>query len=167
MVGNETQNKARSLTQKTGRRAGHNDDGRLQTQINLTVLSDTSLTTTRVYLKMGLHSARCLWAQYRKSKTEQELQMIRNRFKEFAKFWTKVVGVSVVIMWIIFGSFNELFCWGAAAPPAEYAKNVNRYLMIVPPHVVVTEKGKMFRYQPTVEERFLWQSAKKIANFKI
>lgn len=119
------------------------------------------------YLHMGWRSAQCLWRQYRKAGTEQETLAVLERFNDFVRFWTPVVAVSVVILWSTFGYFHELLCFCVAAPPAEYAKDVNRYLMMVPPHVVVTNKGKMFRYQPTAEESFLWESAKRIANFKI
>jgi len=119
------------------------------------------------YLHMGLRSAQCLWRQYRKAVTEQERSAVQERFNGFVQFWTLAVAISVVALWFTFGYFHELFCYCVAVPPAEYAKNVNRYLMMVPPHVVVTNKGKMFRYQPTAEERFLWESAKRIANFKI
>ncbi|XP_026807207.1 uncharacterized protein LOC113549894 [Rhopalosiphum maidis] len=119
------------------------------------------------YLHMGFRSAKCLWRQYREAVTEQETLAVRKRFNSFVRFWTLVVVVSVVALWSTFGYFHELFCFCVIAPPADYAKDVNRYLMMVPPHVVVTNKGKMFRYQPTAEERFLWESAKRIANFKI
>lgn len=119
------------------------------------------------YLHMGWRSAQCLWRQYRKAVTEQETSAVQKRFNGFVRFWTLVVAISVVALWFTFGYFHELFCYCVAVPPAEYAKGVNRYLMMVPPHVVVTNKGKMFRYQPTAEERFLWESAKRIANFKI
>jgi len=119
------------------------------------------------YLHMGWRSAQCLWLQYRKAVTEQETLAVLEQFNGFVRFWTLAVAASVVALWSTFGYFHELFCYCVAAPPAEYAKDVNRYLMMVPPHVVVTNKGKMFRYQPTAEERFLWESAKRIANFKI
>jgi hypothetical protein len=119
------------------------------------------------YLHMGFRSAKCLWRQYREAVTEQETLAVRKRFNSFVQFWTLVVAVSVVALWSTFGYFHELFCFCVIAPPADYAKDVNRYLMMMPPHVVVTNKGKMFRYQPTAEERFLWESAKRIANFKI
>jgi len=119
------------------------------------------------YLHMGWRSTQCLWRQYRKAVTEQETLAVRERFNRFVRFWSLVVAVSVVALWFTFGYFHEVLCFCVVAPPAEYAKDVNRYLMMVPPHVVVTNKGKMFRYQPTAEERFLWESAKKIANFKI
>ncbi|XP_022162911.1 uncharacterized protein LOC111028533 [Myzus persicae] len=119
------------------------------------------------YLHMGWRSAQCLWRQYRKAVTEQETLAVRERFNGFVRFWTLAIAISVVALWSTFGYFHELLCVCVAAPPAEYAKEVNRYLMMVPPHVVVTNKGKMFRYQPTAEERFLWESAKRIANFKI
>ncbi|KAL5240870.1 hypothetical protein ACI65C_008280 [Semiaphis heraclei] len=119
------------------------------------------------YLHMGWRSTQCLWCQYRKAVTEQERLAVREQFNRFVRFWALVVVVSVVVLWSTFGYFHELLCFCVVAPPAEYAKDVNKYLMIVPPHVVVTNKGKMFRYQPTAEERFLWESAKRIANFKI
>ncbi|XP_025206145.1 uncharacterized protein LOC112602333 [Melanaphis sacchari] len=119
------------------------------------------------YLHMGLRSAKCLWHQYREAVTEQESLAARQQFNSFVRFWTLTVAVSVIVLWSAFGYFHELFCFCVIAPPVEYAKDVNRYLMMVPPHVVVTNKGKMFRYQPTAEERFLWESAKRIANFKI
>jgi len=119
------------------------------------------------YLHKGWRSAQCLWRQYRKAVTEQETLAVLERFNGFVRFWTPVIAVSVVALWSTFGYFHELLCFCVAAPPAEYAKDVNKYLMMVPPHVVVTNKGKMFQYQPTAEERFLWESAKRIANFKI
>jgi hypothetical protein len=78
-----------------------------------------------------------------------------------------MIGISVVFLWSVFGFFHQLFCFGITTPPVTYAKDVNKYLKIVPPNVVVTNKAKVFRYQPTAEERFLWKSAKKIANFQI
>jgi len=119
------------------------------------------------YLHMGWRNAQCLWRQYREAVTEKEMLAVRERFNGFVRFWTLSVAVSVVALWSAFGYFHGLFCFCVTAPPAAYAKDVNRYLMMVPPHVVVTNKGKMFQYQPTAEERFLWESAKKIANFKI
>lgn len=119
------------------------------------------------YLHLGWRSARCLWRQYWEAVTEQETLAVRERFKEFIRFWTLAVAVSVVALWSVFGLFDELVCFCVVAPPAAYAKDVNRYLTMVPPHVVVTNRGKMFRYQPTAEERILWESAKNIANFKI
>jgi len=119
------------------------------------------------YLHMGWRSMQCLWRQYRNAVTEQDMLTVREQFNCFVRFWTLAVAVSVVVLWSTFGYFHELLCFCVVAPPAEYAKDVNRYLMMVPPHVVVTNKGKMFRYQPTAEERFLWESAKRIANFKI
>lgn len=132
------------------------------------------LSSTTGYLHMGWASARCLWYRYCNSDynsttdTEQEtLQFVGERLKSLARFWTIVVGISVVFLWAAFGCFHELFFVGAVAPPDTYAKDVNRYLTMVPPHVVVTNKAKMFRYQPTAEERFLWKKAKRIATFKI
>lgn len=119
------------------------------------------------YLRMGWHSAQCLWRQYGRADTEQESLIARSRLVQFAWFWTVVIGVSVAFLWSTFGFSHELFCYYVVVPPVTYAKDVNQYLTMVPPHVVVTNKGKMFRYQPTIEERFLWESAKRIANFKI
>lgn len=99
--------------------------------------------------------------------TEQETLFARDRLGQTAGFWAVVVGGSVAFLWSAFGFSHELFCCCVAAPPDTYAKDVNQYLTMVPPQVVVTNKGKMFRYRPTTEERFLWKSAKKIANFKI
>lgn len=119
------------------------------------------------YLRMGFLSARCLWRQYLEADTEHESQLVRERFKGFVRFWTTAIGVSVAILWSAYGFFHQLVCFGINAPPVTYAKDVNKYLTMVPPQVVVTGKGKVFRYRPTAEERFLWKSAKKIANFKI
>ncbi|KAE9543833.1 hypothetical protein AGLY_001957 [Aphis glycines] len=141
-----------------------NSDGYLLDSDRLRVLRGNA---TVWYLHMGLRSAKCLWRQYREAITEQETLAVRDRFNSFVRFWTLAVAVSVIALWSVFGYFHELFCFCVIAPPAEYAKDVNRYLMMVPPHVVVTNKGKMFKYQPTAEERFLWESAKTIANFKI
>jgi len=141
-----------------------NSDGYLLDSDRLRVLQGNA---TVWYLHMGLRSAKCLWRQYREAITEQETLAVRDRFISFVLFWTLAVVVSVIALWSVFGYFHELFCFCVIAPPAEYAKDVNRYLMMVPPHVVVTNKGKMFKYQPTAEERFLWESAKRIANFKI
>lgn len=141
-----------------------NSDGYLLNSGRLRLLQGNA---TVWYLHMGLRSAKCLWRQYREAITEQETLAVRDRFNSFVHFWTLAVVVSMIALWSIFGYFHELFCFFVIAPPAEYAKDVNRYLMMVPPHVVVTNKGKMFKYQPTAEERFLWESAKRIANFKI
>lgn len=119
------------------------------------------------YLRMGWRSARCLWRQYLNADTKQEALFARERLGGIASFWAVAVGVSVLILWATFGFFHRLFCTCVVTTPAEYAGQVNKYLNMVPPHVVVTDKGKMFRYQPTAEERFLWESAKKIASFKI
>ncbi|VVC41939.1 Hypothetical protein CINCED_3A024673 [Cinara cedri] len=119
------------------------------------------------YLDMGWYSARCLWTQYLNAVDGQEVLAVREKIMRFATFWTAVVGVSIAFLWCAFGCFHELFCIGVIEPPITYAKDVNKYLTIVPPHVVVTNKGKMFQYRPTAEERFIWSSAKKISNFKI
>lgn len=119
------------------------------------------------YLKMGLQSARCLWRQYQASKTEQESRAASQQLKAMARFWAVVIGISIAFLWCVYGFFHELFCFAVAAPPADYAQNVNRYLTMVPPHVVVTDKGKMYRYQATAEERYLWDYAKKLANFRV
>lgn len=138
-------------------------------KITTNKMTTDKITTikTREYLNMGFQSARCLWAQYQKAKTELEKSSVRQRLIGFLQFWAAVIGISIALMWSVFGFFNELFCMSAATSFAEYARHVNRYLITVPPHVVVTNKGKMFWYQPTAEERFLWESAKNIANFKI
>lgn len=119
------------------------------------------------YLRMGWQSTRCLWRQYRMAGTEQESLFARERLGQFAWFWMMVIGVSMAFLWSTFGFFHELFCCCVNVPPDVYAKDVNQYLTMVPPQVVVTNKGKMFWYQPSSEERFLWKSAKKIANFKM
>ncbi|XP_050528797.1 uncharacterized protein LOC126898605 [Daktulosphaira vitifoliae] len=128
-----------------------------------------SISTSGVdrYLKMGWYSARCLLLQYqRKDLTESELKVIRQRLKDLIQFWIKVVGLSIVFMWATFGCFHDLFCCGASLPE-NYSKEVNRYLIMVPPNVVVTSKGKLYNYQPTTEERFLWSSAKKLATLRL
>lgn len=119
------------------------------------------------YLDMGWYSARCLWTQYRHAVDGPDALAVREKIIRFAAFWTTAVGVSITFLWCAFGCFHELFCMGLVEPPVTYAKDVNKYLTIVPPHVVVTDKGKMFRYRPTAEERFLWASAKQISTFKI
>lgn len=119
------------------------------------------------YLDMGWYSARCLWTQYRQAVDGPDALAVHEKIIRFTVFWTAVVGVSIAFLWCAFGCFHELFCMGLVEPPVTYAKDVNKYLTVVPPHVVVTDKGKMFRYRPTAEERFLWASAKQISTFKI
>lgn len=117
------------------------------------------------YLRMGWHGARCIWRQHNRhdsaASADEQLGLL-------VAFWATIVGCSVALLWAAFGWYHEqLFglCAVATSPAAAYAMDVNKYLTTVPPHVVVTDKGKMFAYRPTVEERFLWRTAKKMANF--
>lgn len=158
--------------------AGKRDDSLIETRDRSeeTVTERTAKTRSAAgklpwpsagYLKMGFQSAQCLWRQYQASVTEQESFAAGQQLKALARFWAAAVGASIAFLWCVYGFFHELFCFAVVAPPADYAQNVNRYLTMVPPHVVVTDKGKMYRYHATSEERYLWECAKKLANFRV